>query len=132
MYPWYQSIERGTTFFDIMRDGKLCKPQTIIEMNANEESWKEKSFVVNGGSIPDSYGGAYINFALESRTKITFTKGNTMGGGNKRTQDNRKKADSSDDDFSEEEATKPEKRAPTKRSAAKKQKYNYDDDDDFE
>eukprot|EP00985_Skeletonema_marinoi_P029389 scaffold27748_cov73-Skeletonema_marinoi.AAC.1 len=129
MYPWYQSIERGTTFFEIMRDGKLCKPQTIIEMNANEESWKEKSFVVNGGSIPESYGGAYINFALESRTKITFTKGNTMGGGNKRTQDNRKKADSSDDDFSEEEATKPKKRAPTKRASTSRKKADSSDDD---
>jgi len=78
MYPWYQSIERGTTFFELMRDGKLCKPKTIIEMNENEESWKKKfgNGVVNGGSIPSSFGGDYVKFALESRTKITYKNKN--------------------------------------------------------
>uniref|UniRef100_A0A7S2KMZ7 Thioredoxin domain-containing protein n=1 Tax=Skeletonema marinoi TaxID=267567 RepID=A0A7S2KMZ7_9STRA len=121
MYPWYQSIERGTTFFELMRDGKLCKPQTIIEMNANEESWKEKSFVVNGGSIPESYGGAYINFALESRTKITY-KYKKLSGGKKMTQDNSEKDGSSDDDNVGVEENSERKRAPAKKAETSRKK----------
>jgi len=123
MYPWYQSIERGTTFFELMRDGKLCKPKTIIEMNENEESWKKKfgNGVVNGGSIPSSFGGDYVKFALESRTKITY-KNKKLSGGKKMTQDNSEKDGSSDDDNVGVEENSERKRAPAKKAETSRKK----------
>mmetsp|Transcript_34404 Transcript_34404/g.70402 ORF Transcript_34404/g.70402 Transcript_34404/m.70402 type:complete len:155 (-) Transcript_34404:94-558(-) len=123
MYPWYQSIERGTTFFELMRDGKLCKPKTIIEMNENEESWKKKfgNGVVNGGSIPSSFGGDYVKFALESRTKITY-KNKKISGGKKMTQDNSEKDGSSGDDNVGVEENSERKRAPAKKAETSRKK----------
>eukprot|EP00985_Skeletonema_marinoi_P010008 scaffold4712_cov137-Skeletonema_marinoi.AAC.11 len=123
MYPWYQTIERGTTFFELMRDGKLCKPKTIIEMNENEESWKKKfgNGVVNGGSIPSNFGGDYVKFALESRTKITY-KNKKISGGKKMTQDNSEKDGSSDDDNVGVEENSERKRAPAKKAETSRKK----------